>query len=188
MKQAGIQPSVLSPLSGVLPLCFQFYTFPINSALFPAVLFISNKSVCLIDGESKFYWLRSKISGWLVGSCFEPSQPQGIISGLRANSSVSPSNCHSTSQYITSLFFSDHNSNYSHNSGTQNHKSTDTCFWAYLYSAGTQHGNLHQSSITTSRVTYFILRAHTGTGVSHNKHRKHSGDFWDKMQLTGPEG
>ena len=29
-----------------------------------------------------------------------------------------------------------------------------------------------------SRVTYFILRAHTETGVSHSQHRKHSGEFF----------
>ena len=80
VKQVGIQPSVLSPLSGVLPLCFQFYTFPINSALFPAVLFISNKSVCLIDSESKFYWLRSKISGWLVRA-LSPVNHKGLYQG-----------------------------------------------------------------------------------------------------------
>ena len=39
---------------------------------------------------------------------------------------------------------------------------------------GTQHQNLHHSSVTTSRVIYFILRAHTGTGISHNHHEKNS--------------
>ena len=29
----------------------------------------------------------------------------------------------------------------------------NTCFGAYLYSVGIQHGNLHQLSVTTSRVT-----------------------------------
>ena len=34
---------------------------------------------------------------------------------------------------------------------------TITCFGADLYSAGTQHGNLHQLSVTMSRLTFFIL-------------------------------
>ena len=38
------------------------------------------------------------------------------------------------------------------------------------------------------RVTYFILLAYTGTGVSHSKHRKNSGEVWGKMQVNGPEG
>ena len=43
-------------------------------------------------------------------------------------------------------------------------------FLAYLYSAGTQHGNLHPN-----RVTYFILRAYTGT--------KNSEEVLEKMQV-----
>ena len=50
---------------------------------------------------------------------------------------------------------------------TQKHKQI------YLYSAGTQHGNLHQLSVTTSRVTYCILRTHTGTGIHHHHHHYH---------------
>ena len=37
-----------------------------------------------------------------------------------------------------------------------------------------QHGNLHQLSVTMSRVTFLILRAHTGTGLSHSQHKKNS--------------
>ena len=40
-------------------------------------------------------------------------------------------------------------------------------FGDYLSAAGVQHGNMHQLSVTMSNVTYFILLAHTGTGVSH---------------------
>ena len=36
-------------------------------------------------------------------------------------------------------------------------------------------------NLTTSRVTQFILRAHTGTGVSHSQHRKHSGEVFGKQ-------
>ena len=44
--------------------------------------------------------------------------------------------------------------------------------WNLLYSAGTQHGNLHQLTVMMSGVTYFILQAHTGTGVSNSQHKK----------------
>ena len=50
------------------------------------------------------------------------------------------------------------------------------CFGAYLYSADTQHRKLHQLSVTMNKVTYFILRAHTGTVVSHSQHRKNPGE------------
>ena len=40
-------------------------------------------------------------------------------------------------------------------------------FWSLSIFTG--HGNLHKSSVTTSKVTYFILPAHTGTGVSHSQ-------------------
>ena len=42
----------------------------------------------------------------------------------------------------------------------------NTCSEAYIYFVGKQHGNLHQSCVTTSRVTYFSLQAHTGTCIS----------------------
>ena len=31
-----------------------------------------------------------------------------------------------------------------------------------------------------NRVTYFILRVHTGTGVSHSENRKNSGEVFEK--------
>ena len=63
---------------------------------------------------------------------------------------------------------------------TQKHK--NKCFGARLYSAGTQHRNLRHLFVTLSRVTYFILRACTGTGVSHSQHRKNSGEALEKCK------
>ena len=40
----------------------------------------------------------------------------------------------------------------------------------------------------SSRVTYFILRAYTGSDVSHSQHRKKLGEVLEKMQVNGPEG
>ena len=39
-----------------------------------------------------------------------------------------------------------------------------------------------------SRMTYFIVRAHIRTGVSHSQHRKHAGEVLEKMQVNGVEG
>ena len=47
-------------------------------------------------------------------------------------------------------------------------KHNNTRFGANSCSAGTQHGNLRQSSRMAGRVTYHILWAHTGTGVRHS--------------------
>ena len=49
-----------------------------------------------------------------------------------------------------------------------------------IYIPGTQHGNLHQFSVTMSGVTYFILPAHTGSGVSHGRHLKRIGTVLGK--------
>ena len=39
----------------------------------------------------------------------------------------------------------------------------------------------------SNRVTYFILRAYAGTGVSHRQYRKNMGEVLEKMQVNGPE-
>ena len=71
-------------------------------------------------------------------------------------------------------------------SANRRHICTITCFGAYSYSAVTQHGNLHQSSVTMSRVAYFILRVQTGTCTGHSQHREHSGEVLEKMNVNGP--
>ena len=121
-----------------------------------------------------------------ISRCFEPSQPQKIISRLKTNFYLSPYLFHK-SLYLKSLFLKPQlklhpqvrNANQTNN---------NTCFGAYLHSTGTQHGNLHQLSVTMSRVTYFILRAHTGTCVSHSQHRKNSGEVLKKCRLMGWKG
>ena len=83
----------------------------------------------------------------LVSRYFEPGQPQRIISGLKTNFSLSPTYLLHKSLYQKSsfFFFSNHNSNYIHNFGTQTHthtknKTTKKCFRACLHSAGSQQG------------------------------------------------
>ena len=53
------------------------------------------------------------------------------------------------------------------------------CFWSLFYSPDTQHGNQNQSLVTTSWVTYFIPRAHTGTCVSQLTQGKSGKRFWN---------
>ena len=45
-------------------------------------------------------------------------------------------------------------------------------FGASSYSTDTHQGNLHQSSVTMSRMTYFILRVHSGTCLTTNNTEK----------------
>ena len=80
---------------------------------------------------------------WLVSWCFEPSQPQRIPSGLKTNFTLSPSHSFHKSSF---------------------HK---LCFLSLFIFHG--HSTREPAS---SRETYFILRAYTGTGVSHSQHRK----------------
>ena len=58
-------------------------------------------------------------------------------------------------------------------------KHNNTSFEAYLASAGTQHENLHQLFVTTSRVSYFIVWVHVETAFSHTKN---SGEVWKKCR------
>ena len=64
---------------------------------------------------------------------------------------------------------------------TSHYTTSHVFFLAYLYSAGTQHRNLHPAG-------WPILRAYTGTNVSHSQHRKKSGEVFEKMQVNGLEG
>ena len=88
----------------------------------------------------------------LVGWCFEPGQPQRITSGLNTNLILSPSySCHKSSYYISCFFLS------------------LSIFRGYS-----------TREPASSRVTYFILRAYTVTGVSHSQRRKKSGEVLGK--------
>ena len=115
----------------------------------------------------KLWVLKSESIGYNYCWCFEPCQPQRIILGLKTNFNLSPS-------------YSFHESHVSFSQTTTQIISTISerkprkSFGVYLESAGTQKRNRHQLSATMSRVTCFILRAHTGTGVSHRQHRKNS--------------
>ena len=106
-----------------------------------------------------FWWLVSLLVSW----CFEPSQQKIIYQGLKQTSiyllaiqSTSHNTTNVFSQTITVKYFINkqtqpfifhktHQSlskklNYIHNFEMQTQKNSNTCFGAYLYSVGTQHG------------------------------------------------
>ena len=96
--------------------------------------------------------LQSSAGGLLfVGWCFESSQPQRITSGLNTNLTLSSS-------------YSCHKSSY--------HKS---CFLSLFIFRG--HSTREPAS---SRVAFTILRAYTGTDVSHSQQRKTVGRGFGK--------
>ena len=112
--------------------------------------------------------LCAKVS-WLLGA-LSPVNHKGLHQGWK-QASIYLLVIYSTSHYTASLFFSFFSNripNYIHNFGTKAQKNSNTCFGACLYSAGTQHRNLHHMSVTMYRVTYLIRRAYTRTGVSHS--------------------
>ena len=98
------------------------------------------------------------VSSW----CFEPSQQQRITSGLNTNFTLSPSQSHSfhKSSYHKSVFF----------------------FSLFIFR---RHSTQEPAS---SRVTYFILRAYTGTSISQSQHRKKSGEVLEKIEVNGADG
>ena len=112
---------------------------------------------------SRHITLRSRRVRWLVSCCSEPSLPQRITSGLNTEFTLSPSYSFHKSSYYKSwvfvLFFS-----------------------LYIFR---RHSTREAAS---SRVTYFILQADTGTSVSHSQHRKKLGEILDLMQVNWPEG
>ena len=81
--------------------------------------------------------------GAIVSWCFESSQPQRITSGLNTNLTLSPSYSFRKSFYHKSCFF----------------------YSLFIFLG---HSTREPAS---NRVTYFILRAYTGTDVSHSHHR-----------------
>ena len=102
---------------------------------------------------------------YLLSWCFEPSQTQRITSGLNTKTSLYLQVIHFASHHTKSLLFF-------------------LSFFSLFIIR--RHSTRAPAS---SRMTYFILRAYTGTGVSHSQHReKKSGEVLEKMQVTGPEG
>ena len=62
------------------------------------------------------------------------------------------------------------------------HHTTSHVFWAYLYSAGTQHENL-----PSARWPILFCGPTQEPCVSHSKHRRNWERFWKKIQVNGLE-
>ena len=84
------------------------------------------------------------VASGLVSWCFEPSQPQRITSGLNTNFTLSYS-VNNEQVILPQVMF------------------------VFVFFFFCRHSTRESAS---SKVTYFILRAYTGTGVSHSQHRK----------------
>ena len=91
----------------------------------------------------------------------QPSPLQRITSGLNTNFTLSPGHSFHKSSYHKSCVF----------------------FLAYLYSAGTQNGNLHPGGwpVLFCGPTQEPVLATANTGKNRER-------FWKKMKVNGPEG
>ena len=115
---------------------------------------------CSVRIISELLWNFTKLVSWRSYPC----QPQRITSGLKTNFNLSP--CYSSQKSLNHKFlFLKPQLKILSTITERKARQTKRMFWtieAYLYSVATQHGNLNPA------VTYFLLRAHTGTHVSHS--------------------
>ena len=97
----------------------------------------------------------------LVSWCFEPCHLKGLHQGW-TQTSVHLQATYCTSHNTASLCLPNHSSNSIQNFGTEYQKNNNTSWSVFIFR---EHSTREPAS---SRVTYFILRACTGTGVSHS--------------------
>ena len=93
-----------------------------------------------LDKRLELAMTRKRVS-YLIGA-LSPISDKGSQRGW-TQTSIHLQVIHSTSHYTTSVFLSNRRSNSIHSFGTQNQRNNNICFGAYLYSASTQHENLH---------------------------------------------
>ena len=116
-------------------------------------------STACYDKQGGLIYCISHPNAGLVSWCFEPSQPQRITSGLNTNFTPSPN-------------YSFHKSSY--------HKSCFLSLSIFLGRSIWEHAS--------SRMTYFILQAYTGTGVSHSQHTTKLGEGLEKCRWMDQKG
>ena len=105
---------------------------------------------------------------YLVSWCLEPSQPQRTTLGLNTNFTLFPSHSFHKSSYHKSCFFC----------CCFVCVCVCVCVW-FFFSQFIFRGHSTREP-ASSRVTYFILQAYTGTCVSHSQHRKKIGRGFGK--------
>ena len=110
----------------------------------------------------------SQAQPFLLIWCFEPSQPQRITSGLNTNLTLSPSYSFHKSSYHKSCFV----------------VVVVVVFLAYLYSAGTQHGNLHPAGwpILVCGPTQEPVLATANTGEIGRGLEKNAGEWTGRVE------
>ena len=118
-------------------------------------LFLLGDSLLFVSGQ-----IQSQLVSW----CFEPSQPQRITSGLNTNFTLSPSYSFHESSYRKSCFF--------------------VGFFAYLYSVGTQHGNLHPAGwpILVYGPKQKPMLATANAGKNLERSGKHAGEWTGRVE------
>ena len=118
----------------------------------------------------------------MVGA-FEPSQPQRIKPGQNTNFSLSPKYSFPKSLYHKSFFLEPQLKFYPQfrNAKPEEEKKERIAHIIMFREHSTREP-------VFSRMTYFILRAYTGTSVSHSQRRKNSGEVLEKMHVNGQEG
>ena len=116
-----------------------------------------------------------------ISWCFEPSQQQRITSGLNTNFTLSPSYSFHKSLYQRPLLLKLQLKFYPQ-FGMQTQKNRNTCLGVYLYSAGTQHGNLHPTGkhILFYRSTQVSEKPGRGFG-------KNAGEWTGRVEISKEE-
>ena len=136
----------------------------------------------------------------LVSWCFEPSQPQRIISGLNTNFNLSPSYSFHKSLHHKSFILKQHlrfypqfrnvtpqkkkNKKKNKTKTTTNNNNQKYMFWSLFIFRG-----LSTLEALSGRVTFFILRGlHRNHVLNTTNTGKTRERFWKKMQVNGSEG
>ena len=123
----------------------------------------------------------------LVSWCFEPGHPQRMMSRLKTNFILCPSYSFRKT-FIPQVSFSLTTTQIiSTTSECKSRKTIIQVLELIYIPRAVNTGNLHQLSVTMSRMTYFILRASTGTAVNHSQQRRSSGEIFEKMQVNRPK-
>ena len=124
----------------------------------------------------------------LVGA-LSPINHKGLHQSWKKKTSLNLQVLHSTSNYTTNLFSSNHNSTSIHNFRTQTQKNSNTYFGTYLYSAGTQHGNLHSAGwpILFCGPTQEPVLATANAGKTRERFWENAGEWTGRIEISKEE-
>ena len=125
------------------------------------------------------------IVAWLLVGALSQINHKGLHQGCK-QTSIYLQVIYSTRHHTTILFFSNHNSDYIHNFGTQTQEDRNTCFGTYLYSASTQHENLHPARrpILFCGSTQEPALATANTGKTRERFWKNAGEWTGRLEIS----